>query len=192
MSQELIATGNILDTLSVERERINAEQTKHMARELHLLAARLRKAWDEAYKPIKVKPIAERSKRGGRGRIRYRGSGENESQEPSTNKSEMELRLENGRDLREQCDRIIKTADPIIEEFRVRVLRANAFVAKNIDAPIEVLQTEEYRLYCSVQENSRLNPRMLVPTSAQKSLEFATDLLSKHTGPLLITKYGRC
>jgi hypothetical protein len=185
LADELIATGKVLDTLSIEREHVDATRTKQMARELHLLATRLVKSWEDAYKPNKLRPAVERHKiTGGRGKLRY-GTGGDE--QPGPKKSEMRLTLENGKTLGEQCDSIIKEATSIIEEFRARVLRSNTFVAGgDSTSPIEALQKEEYRVYCSVQENSRLNPKVLSATTIPRTLEFPEDLLSKHSGPLLI------
>jgi hypothetical protein len=185
LAEEIGATGKVLDTLSIERERVNATRTKQMAGELHSLAKRLVKAWEDAYAPYKLRPSVEKSKvTGGRGRLRY-GKGD---EHLGPQKSEMQLILENGKTLHEQCDSIIKEATPIIEEFRTRVSRSNSFVAGNDStSPIETLQKEEYRVYCSVQENSRLNPKVLSATTVPRTLEFPEDLLSKHSGPLLIT-----
>jgi hypothetical protein len=165
---------------------VDATRTKQMAGELHSLAKRLVKAWEDAYKPSKLRPAVEINKlTGGRRKIRY-GTGGDE--QPGPKKGEMQLTLQNGKDLREQCDSIIQEATPIIEEFRTRVSRSNSFVAGNDSTrPIEALQKEEYRVYCSVQENSRLNPKVLSAKTVPRTLEFPEDLLTKHSGPLLIT-----
>ncbi len=185
LADELNATGNVLDKLSIEREHVDATRTKEMAKELHSLATRLSKAWEDAYKPFKLRPAVETHKlTGGRRKIRY-GTGGDEL--PGPKKGEMQLPLKNGKDLRELCDRIIQEATPIIEEFRARVSRSNTFVTGgHSSGPIEALQTEEYRLYCSVQENSRLNPKVLTAATVTRTLDFPEDLLRKHSGPLLI------
>ena len=185
LAGELTAIGNVLETLSIERERVDATRTKQMAQDLHSLAKRLVKAWEDAYRPQKLRPAVDKHKlTGGRGKLRY-GTGDDE--QPGPKKSEMQFTLDNGKELREQCDSIIEEAAPIIEEFRARVSQSNAFVAgSHSTGPIEVLQKEVYRLYCSVQETSRLNPRVLTGTTVQTTLNFPENLLNEHSGPLLI------
>ena len=185
LAEGLIAISNVLGTLSIERVRVDAPRTKHMAEELKSLAKRLAKAWDDAYAPYKLRPAVETDKlTGGRRKLRYEAGPD---EQLTSKKSDMELRLENGKGLRQQCDGFIEEATPIIEEFRKRVSRANEFVKQQHSEPIEALQKEDYRVYCSIQENSRLNPRVLVASPIQRTLDFPDDLLSKHSGPLLIT-----
>lgn len=190
LGDSLVAVGNVLDTLSLDRPSDDGGTAKALAKKLRSLAGRLRTSWDEAYKPFKVRSIGDgpRHGRSGGGKMRFgRSIQENETVDHTPRKSEMQLVVGGALELGVECRQILETARPLIGEFRTRVVQANRFAEGEALTPIETLQSEEYKLFCGVQENSRLNPRALIARPANRSLEFPPDLLAQHSGSLLIT-----
>jgi NACHT domain-containing protein len=184
LGSSLVGTSNILDTMSADKGA-TGQETRRLAAQLRSIARQIRSAWDEAYKPFKVKNVAP----AGKGRLLRltTESAHDEALDHSARKREMELSLVQGELLSEQCRSLVQSAAPLIGEFRSRVERANVFVRENSCQDHRVLQMPAYKLYCGVQENSRLNPVELVPRPIDRSLEFKPDLLAKHSGSLLIT-----